>query len=98
MTPDNGSFDAAIRAVAAQQASRNQRPINWQPMGARHLTPVLPATPVGVLRQAARTLEDQAADLDDVGLYPEADRLRTLADQFCYLPLTRCQIVPFLYI
>jgi len=75
-------FDAAIRAVAAQQAGRNRRPINWQPTDARHLPPVRPATPVGVLRQAARTLEDQAADLDGVGLYPEADRLRTLADQF----------------
>jgi hypothetical protein len=75
-------FDAAIRAVAAQHASRNQRPDNSLEMGAAHLFPAVQATPVSALRQAARTLEDEAANLDAVGLYSEADRLRSLADQF----------------
>jgi hypothetical protein len=75
-------FHAAIGAVAVEEAGRGRRGNGPPEMGARHLTPVVAAGPASVLRQAARTLEDGAADLDDAGLYPEADRLRLLADQF----------------
>jgi hypothetical protein len=75
------AFAAALKAAVAQQ---NRRKRTEERAGRGRARPVRAAADsalVAALREAARGLDDKAADLEEAGCYSEADRLWRLSRQ-----------------